>query len=84
MLQQNNVSLKGTAKKTDLNELVGMLWHTAGHRTLSYYAEWVPSGANLADAPSRHDCRVLKQIGGREIQLDFRGFLEPLKHGAHE
>ena len=66
--------VKGYCKKPDINELVGMLWNTASHRALSYYADWVPSAANLADAPSRKDCRLLKQLGSEEIQLDFTQF----------
>ena len=65
---------QGFSKQPDLNELVGMLCHTAGHRTFSYWAEWVQSAANLADAPSRNDCRLLSQIGGLEIPLEFSKF----------
>ena len=68
--------VKGYCKKPDINELVGMLWHTASHRALSYYADWVPSGANIADAPSRRDCRLLTQLGSSEIQPDFTTFSE--------
>ena len=66
--------VKGYCKKPDINELVGMLWHTASHRALSYYADWVPSAANIADAPSRKDCRLLTQLGSEEIHLDFTHF----------
>ena len=64
----------GHSRQQDLNEIVGLLWHTASHRVLSYFAEWVPSEANLADAPSRNDCQLLKQLGGQEIKLDFARF----------
>ena len=66
----------GHSKQSDLNELVGMVWHAAAHRSLAYWAEWVQSEANLADAPSRGDCQQLMQLGGSEISLDFTSFVQ--------
>ena len=66
--------IAGFSRQPDMNELVGMLWHTAAHRSHTYWAEWVQSEANIADAPSRHDCRLLKRIGGCELELDFSLF----------
>ena len=64
----------GFSRQPDMNELVGMLWHTAAHRSHTYWAERVQSEANLADAPSRQDCRLLKRSGGCELELDLRLF----------
>ena len=66
----------GHSKQSDLNELVGMVWHTAAHRSLAYWSDWVQSKANLADAPSRGDCQQLMQLGGSEITLNFKGFIQ--------
>ena len=68
--------VSGSSKKDDLNEIIGTLWHTAAHRTLGYWSEWVPSELNLSDAPSRRDCAVMKQLGGTEISLDFSRYLQ--------
>ena len=66
----------GHAEQSDLNELVGMVWHTAAHRSLAYWSDWVQSKANLADAPSRGDCQQLMQLGGSETTLNFTGFIQ--------
>jgi hypothetical protein len=33
----------GRSKQDDLNEIIGTLWHTAAHRTIGYWCDWVPS-----------------------------------------
>ena len=68
--------VSGHSKQEDLNNIVGLLWHTAAHRTLEYWNEWVQSQANLADAPSRRDCKLLKQLQSTEIKLNFRQYLQ--------
>ena len=68
--------VSGHSKQDDLNEIIGTLWHTAAHRTIGYWNDWVPSELNLSDAPSRRDCKLMKQLGGTEIILDFVRYLQ--------
>ena len=68
--------VSGTSKQDDLNEIIGTFWHTAAHRTLGYWSDWVPSELNLSDAPSRRGCTLMKQLGGTEIALEFIKYLQ--------
>ena len=71
----NTCTIQGSSRQDDLNDIVGMLWHTAAHRTAAYWCEWVQSNANKADAPSRNDCALMKQLNGIEIQVDFNQYV---------
>ena len=50
---------------------MGILWHTATHRSVGYWNEWVQSKANLAAAPSRRDFSFMKRLNATEISVDF-------------
>ena len=63
--------VKACSRHSDLNHLVGMLWFAAGKTLRRYYCEYVPSDPNLADAPSRGQFSVVKQLGARIIRCDF-------------
>ena len=63
--------VKGCSSQSDLNNLVAMLWFTAGHALRDYWCEYVPSKFNLADAPSRQSLDTMKQLGSHLIELQF-------------
>ena len=67
--------MTGHSKQEDINSLVGMLWHTAAHRCVGYYCEWVQSDANIADGPSRRNYHMVKQLGAEEVYLDTSRFI---------
>ena len=66
--------VKGCSKQADLNNVVGMLWHTVGKSLLDYWCEYVPSKLNLADDPSRQRFELMKQHGFKLIELEFDRF----------
>ena len=67
--------VKGSSKQVDLNDISGLVWYTAAHRTHSYWSQWVCSTANLADKPSRQDLSVMKQLRGTEVEMNFSLYL---------
>ena len=67
---------QGFSKQPDLNELVVMLWRAAGHRTLSYWAEWVQSAANCKSEAlkfrwSFRSCPELLNSGARRCDQPY-------------
>ena len=48
-----------------------MVWYVAGYTLRRYWCGYVPSKANLADAPSRGDFHIMKQVGARIESTDF-------------
>ena len=66
--------LKGSSPQVDLNWLSGYVWFAAGSRMRTYWGQYVPSKANLADAPSRGDLSIMKQLGVTCLPCDFNCF----------
>ena len=62
--------LKGSSPQFDLNCLAGYVWYVAGSRMRSYWGQYVRSKCNLADAPSRGDVGVMKQLRAEQIHCD--------------
>ena len=62
--------LKGSSPQIDLNCLAGYVWYLAGSRMRSYWGQYVPSKCNLADAPSRGDAGLMKQLRAEQVQCD--------------
>ena len=63
--------LKGSSPQIDLNCLSGYAWFAAGSRMRAYWGQYVPSKANLADAPSRGDMSLMNQLNAIRIPCDF-------------
>ena len=74
-----SVLLKGASKQLDLNDIAGMIWYAAAHRTQSYWSHWVRSEANLADRPSRGDISIMMQLNGREVKYNFNSYLQAVE-----
>ena len=66
--------ITGHSEQDDLNDIIGVLWHTAAHRSVGYWNDWVQSKANLADAPSRNDTSLMRQLQATEIVVDFNRY----------
>ena len=63
--------VRANSKQPDLNNLIGMVWFVAGKVLRRYWCQYVRSGSNLADAPSRGDFSTVTQIGARVVEADF-------------
>ena len=63
--------VRASSRQPDLNQLAGMVWYVAGSTVKTYWCDYVPSKANLADAPSRGDFQIMKQLGARIELTDF-------------
>ena len=63
--------LKASSKQDGLNNLSGLIWFTAGKLLKDYWAQYVPSAANLADGPSRNQFSVVTQLGIRIVRANF-------------
>ena len=63
--------LKGSSLQVDLNCLSGYVWFAAGSRMRAYWAQYVPSKANMADAASRGDLSLMKQLVATSVPCDF-------------
>ena len=63
--------IKASSKSWDLNNLVGLLWYKCGRLLNRWWAHYVHSKDNVADAPSRGQFQLLKQINAQEVPLDF-------------
>ena len=68
--------VKARSKHSDLNQLAGMLWFTAGKVLRNYSCQHVASKLNLAGAPSRGQFSTVKQLGARIIRTDFAECIE--------
>ena len=66
--------LKGSSPQIDLNCLSGYVWFAAGSRMRAYWGQYVPSKANLADAPSRGDLSMMNQLSAIRVPCDFTRF----------
>ena len=60
--------VRARSRQPDLNQLAGMVWYVAGYTLRRYWCDYVPSKANLADAPSRGDFHIMKQLG---VRIEF-------------
>ena len=63
--------VRANSKQPDLNNLIGMVWYVAGKMLRRYWCNYVRSSSNLADAPSRGNFSIMKQIGARVVAADF-------------
>ena len=63
--------VRANSKQPDLNNLIGMVWFVAGKVLRRYWCQYVRSGSNLADAPSRGDFSTVKRIGARGVEAEF-------------
>ena len=63
--------VRASSRQPDLKQLAGMVWYVAGYTLRRYLCDYVPSKANLADAPSRGDFHIMKQLGIRIESTDF-------------
>jgi hypothetical protein len=71
--------LKGSSPQDDLNSLAGYVWFAAGSRMRAYWGQYVPSKANLADAPSRGDASLLIQLGAKRVECDMHCILQAVE-----
>ena len=74
-----SVLIKGAIKQVDLNDIAGMVWRAASHRTQTYWNHWVCSDANLADKPSRGNTSVMIQLQGEEVAYEFTTYLRAVE-----
>ena len=58
---------KGWARPTDINALVEGCWSVLARHGIDAHFEWVPSKANLADAPSRRDVALLSAMNSKRM-----------------
>ena len=72
--------IKANSKQPDLNQLVGIFWYVAGKLLRRYWCQYVASDSNLADAPSRGNFSVMKQLGAQIIPADFSERSEAVEH----
>jgi hypothetical protein len=63
--------VRASSKQSDLNNLIGMVWFTAGKVMRRYWCQYVKSCSNLADAPSRGDFSTVTRIGAKVVEADF-------------
>ena len=55
--------VRGFSQKPDLAAIAGRLWFELSGFHCHYRAEYVTSGSNLADGPSRGDFGYMREIG---------------------
>ena len=72
--------VRGFSKQNDLLAYTGMLWFEAASTLSSYYACYVRSKSNLADAPSRGCTALMKQLGAKELSVDFPSCFHAADH----
>ena len=63
--------IKASSKSEDLNNLVGLLWYKCGRLLRRWWAYYVHSKDNVADAPSRGHFHLLKRWNAQEVPLDL-------------
>ena len=70
--------IKGHSKKTDLVLSAGRLWYEAGILMSHYRAEYVSSGNNLADGPSRNNFELMEELHAQRVAWQFPIFRDGL------
>ena len=55
--------VRGSAKAFDHNQLIHDIWSLALESGIAIWIERVPSKYNVADSPSRHEWKILDDLG---------------------
>ena len=58
--------VRGTSPSLASARLASMFWRLAAELEVEVWFDWVPGPANLADAPSRLEFGVLRELGGAQ------------------
>jgi len=75
--------IKGHSRKVDLMLITGRLWFEAGILMSHYRPEYVASGQNLADGPSRHNFGLMEALGAECVPWSFPLFHDGLDAWMH-
>ena len=62
---------KGTAKATDAARIVHSFHSVCAAVQANVWMEYVASGANIADLPSRNDLALLNELGSAEFDIEW-------------
>ena len=66
--------VRGSAKAFDHNQLIHDIWSLALESGIAIWIERVPSKYNVADSPSRHEWKILDDLGKTQFYLHVHAY----------